>query len=181
MSPTTQKELFETEDTIAASKGVMSALDTALQMNKQAYDGAAAGTRAAIASNVPFIGKEGANATVELNNIVTGQALQQLRSAFGGNPTEGERKILLDVQGSVNMTAPQREAIWTRAKEAAGRRLQWAQKKAGQLRDGSYFGEQPAYADEPTATAAPAAAAPITATGPNGQKLILKDGQWVKQ
>lgn len=34
-------------------------------------------------------------------------------------------------------------------------------------------------ADEPDAEEAPATTPPVTATGPNGEKLMLKDGQWV--
>ena len=42
----------------------------------------------------------GGKETVELHNIVATNAVEQLKAVFGGNPTEGERKILIDLQGS---------------------------------------------------------------------------------
>jgi hypothetical protein len=38
-------------------------------------------------------------ATEELDKTVIGSALTQMKTIFGANPTEGERKILLDMQG----------------------------------------------------------------------------------
>jgi hypothetical protein len=139
LSPTVQKEIFETDDSLAAGQGVIKALDQALAINDQAYEGFAADKRAAVASNIPGMGKEGANATVDLENIITNQALGQLKATFGGMPTEGERKVLLEVQGSVNMTAPQRKAVWERAKEAVQRRNEMNMRKAEQLRSGTFF------------------------------------------
>lgn len=139
LSPTAQKELFEADDTVNASQNAKTALTRALELNTKAYEGALAGPRAAVISNIPGAPKEGANAAVDLNNIVTGQALEQLRATFGGMPTEGERKVLLDVQGSVNMTAPQRKEIWERAIKMVERREKLAKERADQLREGTYF------------------------------------------
>jgi hypothetical protein len=92
---------------------------------------------------------------VELDNIIKNQALGQLKAAFGSMPTEGERKILLEVQGSVNLGKEQRLAIWKRAEEALNRKMEFNEKKAKALREGTYFKESPAAA-QPTAPAAPA-------------------------
>jgi hypothetical protein len=67
-------------------------------------------------------------------------------------PTEGERKILLEVQGSVNLGKEQRLAIWKRAEEALNRKMEFNEKKAKGLREGTYFKESPV---PPTAPAAP--------------------------
>lgn len=142
LSPTSQKELFEADDTMVASQNAKTALTRALELNDKAYEGALAGGRAAVMSNIPGAPKEGANAAVDLNNIVTGQALEQLRATFGGMPTEGERKVLLDVQGSVNMTAPQRKEVWERAIKLVERREKIAKERADQLRGGTYFKPQ---------------------------------------
>ena len=138
LSPTAQKELFEADDTVNASRNVVTSLKKALEINNSAFEGGTASTRSKILGYVP--GQfEGENATVELNNIVTGQALEQLRAVFGGMPTEGERKILLEVQGSVNMKASQRKEIYERAITMAERRMEQNAQKAKQLREGSYF------------------------------------------
>jgi hypothetical protein len=141
MSATAQKELFEADDTIAATKNVISALDRAMELSPKAFEGATAGMRAGALGYVP--GKfEGEDATVELDNIVRSQAVEQLKAIFGGMPTEGERKILMELQGSVNLKNQQRQAIYQRAKELAQRRLDVNQQKAKQLREGTYFSEQ---------------------------------------
>jgi hypothetical protein len=138
LSPTAQKELFEADDAVNASRNVVTSLKKALEINDSAFEGGTASTRSKILGYVP--GQfEGENATVELNNIVTGQALEQLRAVFGGMPTEGERKILLEVQGSVNMKASQRKEIYERAIQMAERRMEQSTQKAKQLREGSYF------------------------------------------
>ncbi len=154
LSPKAQSELFEADEGVQAAKGVLTALDQAIAMNDKAYDGIGAKERATIATNIPGMGKAGADATIELDNLVTNQALGQLKATFGGMPTEGERKILLDVQGSVNLGKEQRKAIWERAKIATKRRQDFNEKKAKALRDNTYFQEN--FMEAPEAPAAPA-------------------------
>lgn len=168
LSATAQKELFEADDSIASAKNVMRALDRALELNPKAYEGSTASTRAKALGYVP--GKfADADATVELNNIVTGQTLEQLRSVFGATPTEGERKIMVEVQGSVDLKASQRQAVYERAKAAAQRRFELNQNKAKQLREGTYFSEQGGQAEE---SAAHASTASEPAALPSGAKQI---------
>lgn len=158
LSPTAQKELFEADDTVNASRNVVTSLKKALEINNSAFEGGTAAARSKILGYVP--GQfEGENATVELNNIVTGQALEQLRAVFGGMPTEGERKILLEVQGSVNMKASQRKEIYERAIQMAERRMEQNTQKAKQLREGTFFTPN-------GGPAAPAQSAPSDTRGP---------------
>lgn len=140
MSPTLQKELIETDDTVSASRNVQTALQQALKLNKTAYSGFGADVRAKIRSNLPGE-SEGANATVEMNNIILGQALESLKATFGGAPTEGERKILIDLQASADKTPAQREALLNRAIQAAQRRENSAKAKAEAIRSGRYLTE----------------------------------------
>lgn len=137
MSATTQKELFEVGDSIAAGSNAITNLRDALKYSANAYDGVGAIQRAKAMGHVS--NDESARNTVLLDNIVSGNALEMLKATFGGAPTEGERKILLDLQGSANLPSDQREAIYTRAIAAAERRLAANEKKAEGLRDGSYF------------------------------------------
>jgi hypothetical protein len=67
-------------------------------------------------------------------------------------PTEGERKILLEVQGSVNLSKKQRADVWDRAETALKRKMEFNEKKSKGLREGTYFKESPV---SPTAPAAP--------------------------
>ena len=86
-----------------------------------------------------MFGEQGGIATQELKNVVTAQALESLKAVFGGMPTEGERKILLEIQGSVDQPKPVREAIYKRARAAAERRIAENARKAAALRSGQYF------------------------------------------
>jgi hypothetical protein len=54
-------------------------------------------------------------------------------------PTEGERKILLDVQGSSSKPPAVRKEIFARAEKAINARLKFGQEKVKRLREGTYF------------------------------------------
>ena len=139
LSPAAQKELFEADDIITASQNAVSALKQALTLNERAFSGPLAKHRAATLSAIPGVKNEAADATVSLDNLVTGQALEQLRAIFSGMPTEGERKVLLEVQGSVNLQPQQRREIWERAIQLSDRREKVNRQKAEQLRGGTYM------------------------------------------
>lgn len=135
-----RKKIMELQDSV---QSVESALQTLNEMEKLAsddktYSGFGAGVRAKIASNLGFGGEEADN-TVVYDNMATEQALTQLKAIFGGMPTEGERKILLDIQASASKTPAQRKAILANAKKAAMRRLQGYNKQIASITSGSYL------------------------------------------
>lgn len=136
MDATTKRELFEAEDASTAGTYVLSALDRAMELSGKAYDGPMAGARGAGAAAV---GIGGGAETMELKNVTTELALTQLKAVFGAAPTEGERAILVELQGSVDQPKAVREAIFKRAKVMAERRIADAQAKAAGLRTGDYF------------------------------------------
>lgn len=140
MNSTVQKAILETDDTVSATKNAITNLKDALKYSEKAYDGIGA-TQRATARGL-FGEDDRAVATTMLDNIVTGNALEMLKATFGGAPTEGERAILLQLQGSANLPKAQREAIYNRAIEMAESRLASNQKKANQLRSGAYFSQQ---------------------------------------
>jgi len=115
-------------------------LQKAMDLNNKAYSGVGASARATLRSNLPG-SSEGADATIAMENIIKDQALTSMKSIFGGNPTEGERAILLDLQASASKTPKQREEILGRAMQAAQRRLDFNKQKADSLRGGSYMSE----------------------------------------
>lgn len=156
MNSTIQKEIFEADEGAMAGQSVVQSLTRALELNDQAWSGPVADPASYAGS---LIGNEGATATQELKNLVTAQALDQLKVTFGSMPTEGERKILLEIQGSVNQAPEVRRVIFERALAAAQRRIIANQQKAEALRGGTYFdpgfgaGGQPA-AQQPGGTTA---------------------------
>lgn len=140
LSATAQKELFEADDAVQNGMGAISSLQKAMELNDKAYSGFGASTRATLRSNLPGTSKE-ADATIAMENIIKDQALTSMKSIFGGNPTEGERAILLDLQASASKTPEQRKEILTRATQAAQRRLEFNKQKADALRGGTYMSE----------------------------------------
>ena len=118
----------------------MKSLDQALALNDQAMGFSGAGVLAGAVSLLPeSVRPKAIDATVELDNILTSGALPQLKAIFGGMPTEGERKVLLDVQGSSGKSPAVRKEIFERAKEALKNRLRFSGQKIEQLRKGTYF------------------------------------------
>ena len=139
LSPAEIKLKDELQDKISAGKEVVTAFSQALKLNDVAYEGKTAGIRESVGSVIPGVRQsEAQTATADLENIVLGTALTQLKAIFGAAPTEGERKILIDVQGSINKPAATRKAIWERAQAAAARRIRDNQTRLNEISSGAY-------------------------------------------
>jgi hypothetical protein len=131
--------ILDAEEAIYSGQRVMESLDKALELNDKALSGYGAKTRAYAGS---LVGHDASEAALQLNNIVTSNALQTLKVVFGSMPTEGERKILLEVQGSIDQPPAVRKAIFERAKEAAARRIQFNMQQAEGIRTGNVYQPQ---------------------------------------
>lgn len=169
LSATDKKAILEADEAVADNRAAITNLGRAQQLSPQALSGAGAGARSWLGNNLPdwavpdFIASpQQAQATAELSNTVTANALQQLKAIFGGAPTEGERAILLQIQGAADQPRDVREAIYRRAAEMAQRRLDFNKQRADALRGGTY------YQQDPNSTAANPTAAPTPA--PDGGK-----------
>lgn len=139
LSATDKKAILEADETVQAAQSAIIGLDKALSLSKQAYSGMGAGVMGTVFDKAVPWATPDATATTQLDQVVTSQALEQLKSLFGAAPTEGERKILLDIQGSVSQSREAREAIYKRAKEAAARRLEFNKQRAAALRNQTYY------------------------------------------
>ncbi|MEX2741081.1 phage tail tip lysozyme [Rhizobium mongolense] len=162
-----KKAIQEADDMVAANQNALSALGQAEGLSDQANSGWFAGSRAALGNNLPdwmvpdvISSPESSAATTDMDNAIVGQALTQLKTVFGGNPTEGERSILLQLQGSSTMPANVRKQVFARARELAEKRLKFNQDRANELRGGTYY--------KPKDAAVPAA--------PNVDDLLKKYG-----
>lgn len=192
MNATAMKTLEEADSFASQNRGAMDIIDQAIVLNSKANAGFGAGARSLLANNLPdalvpdFISSpESARSTVDLDNLVTTQALQTLRSTFGGNPTEGERQILLEVSGSVNQPREVRAQIYRRAKAAAERRMMENQEKADAIRRGTYYtpGYQPGKPQSNLSNTQNTPAAAMTGQAEaqrviNGKTYVKIGGQW---
>jgi hypothetical protein len=156
LSPVAEKELFEADDLVQSSKSAADSLRVALGLNGKMYSGVEAVRRAKVRSNLPG-SDPAADATIAYDNIIGAQALASLKAVFGGAPTEGERKILIDLQASADKTPVQREEILRRAIAATESRAKFNADKAAALRSGGYTAPQ--QTPQPTAGARQAPAA----------------------
>lgn len=134
--------ILEADDQVQMGKNAIDMLTQALSLNDKAGSGYLAGAQAFAARNDPtgFFDDEKGAATTDFNNIVMGQALSSMKAIFGGNPTEGERAVLLQLQGAADKTPVERKAILERGIALAKRRAAFNTERAAQLRSGDYFG-----------------------------------------
>lgn len=133
-----KRAILEADEAIAANEAAIGGLDEALKLSGTAYDGFGAEWRGWGAAQ---FGADGGEATMQLDNLITQNALNSLRATFGASPTEGERQILMQIQGSVGQPQAVRDEIYQRAKAAALRRLAFNRARAGEMRSGRYYGE----------------------------------------
>jgi hypothetical protein len=158
-----QRQLFQQEDQISAGQSTLSLLAEARRLSGQFRGGAGAGMMAYAGSQarsaVGMAPSEESNAIINYDNLVKEQALANLKTTFGGNPTEGERKVLLELQASSGKTPEQRADILDRAVKLAEDRIRGAEARAEAIRTRSYRqpGGQPAAPTPPAAPQRPAA------------------------
>jgi hypothetical protein len=159
---------------MSSSAEVVSGLTEARRLSDVAFEGPLAGVRAAGGAALPGkLEPTGAQETIEFDTLIKQQVLPQLKLIFGGNPTEGERKILLDLQGSSSMPRDVRNRILDRAIEAANKRMQSSQMEVEDILSGTYF-TPPSMGGR----AAPAAPAPAAPTAPKPD-FVWRNGKLV--
>lgn len=141
-----KKFIEEADQMVMANKSVVDAMQKAKAVSSAANSGPLASARGWLGANLPdsavpdFLSTSGSGmATMELDNQVVGNALSQLKTIFGGNPTEGERKILLDLQGSSSMPKEVRDRLYDTAARRAQRYAEFNEVKAAAMRSGEYY------------------------------------------
>jgi hypothetical protein len=176
LTVTDKKAILEADEAVAGAKSTVGQLRQALELSKKAYTGPTASMRGYVTS---LWGDEAGVATQNLDNQVTSQALENLKAIFGGAPTEGERKILLEIQGASSRAPEVRDAIYNRAIAAAERRQAFNQERADQLRGGSFYKSRPVE-EVPPRTAPSGYTQPKSRADydglPSGSKYIAPDG-----
>ncbi len=139
LTATDKKAILEADEGVLSANTAIDALKKAKDLSPKAmgFKGASA-----IASVGSVLGNKQSQDTVELDNLITSNALTQLKSIFGGNPTEGERKIMLDIQGSSSLPDAVRQKIFDRAIGLAQNRLRFNEQRSSELRGGQFYKPQ---------------------------------------
>jgi hypothetical protein len=128
----------EAEDLIASSKQSLLDLKQAYALNPntlaggwlekgQQFLGEAAGSKDPTIVNTRI-----------LNNLLGSQGLAKLKATFGGAPTEGERAILMELEGIGAKTKEERGAIIKRAYRVLQDRVAREQSRLDQITSGAY-------------------------------------------
>jgi len=183
LSKSERDRIFQIRERMASLQEGVAGLTEARRLSDLAFEGPMAGFRATAGAALPgAIEPEGAQATIEFDMLLKQQVLPQLKSIFGAAPTEGERKILLELQGSSSLPRAVRNKILDRAIAAAQRRMALDQQEEAALLSGSYFrAPMPSPARPAAAPAAPGApAAPAAApAAPAVPQFIYRNGRLV--
>ncbi len=137
VSATEQKEIYEAEDTITGGLGSVRTLEEALVLNQQAYEGSLSGWRKTLGQLFSSDDPQYV-ATENFDNLIMTGALQSMKSIFGANPTEGERKILLELQAISSKPRPVREEILRRSLQTVKSRIARETQRLERLKGGEY-------------------------------------------
>ena len=198
MSPQEMQFIEAADNAVVSGNDAIGTLNQALTLSAQAFSGMGAGTRGRIGDT---LGMTGGTNTVLLDTLLGRQAVGQLRTLFGGNPTEGERAILMQLEGSSNMSRAARERLISESIQAARQRIAFNTIRAAAMRRGDYFSQAfnpqvnyaaalasmqsgqvggganaaPAQQGSAGPAPAPAAAAPSGPAGPRDHGTITRD------
>lgn len=148
LTPSEMKLKTETEDLLAATDSGMKALSQAYKLNPNTFDNSLPDL--AQRKLLEASGREDKKLenTRLMENLLAEKALSSLKAAFGGNPTEGERKIMLDVQGIGAKTVNERAKIMKSAYAAMKVARERQNKRLNEINQGLYRETSPAPAGE---------------------------------
>ena len=143
LTPPEMKLKEETENSLASGKSAYSALMQALELNPNTFDSSLVDKAQRVA--LESIGSEHPKVIATRNqaNLLTSQALDKLKASFGGAPTEGERAILLSLQGIDAKSKKEREVIIKNAIEAAKGKYKRDKARLAEIASGKYRSTQP--------------------------------------
>jgi len=128
----------ETEDALAAATSAQGALTKALELNPKTFSDSLGDMAQKYALQTVQPGHPKVVATEEQTNLLANQALSSMKSLVGGNPTEGERAIILSLQGINSKSLPVRETIIKNAISAVQNRISRNKQRLADINAGKY-------------------------------------------
>jgi hypothetical protein len=144
LSPTEIKLKEETETVLGSINDAMGSLNRAYSLNPKTFEGTFVDiTRQKMLEQTnpkdPRV-----LATREQKNLLSKSAISNLRAAFGGNPTEGERNALLDLEGLDSKSKEERAQIMKNTYKLLKDRRDRQQKRLNEISSGAFRASQPA-------------------------------------
>lgn len=138
----------ETEDKISSVTQAMADVKEAFELNPNSFSGSALDQLqyiplATLGSDAPKVVN-----TRRIENLLGEQALGRLKTTFGAAPTEGERKILMDLQGIGAKTLEERAEIMLRLYDVLDQRRERELRRLQEITSGQYGVYQPEEGEE---------------------------------
>lgn len=128
----------ETENAMSGGKSAYSALMQALELNPNTFDTSLADKAQLTALEAVGSDHPKVIATRTQANLLGSQALSQLKSYFGSAPTEGERAILMSLQGIDAKSKKEREVIMKNAVESVKSKYKRDKARLTEINAGAY-------------------------------------------
>jgi hypothetical protein len=128
----------DSENTLAQTDQAISMLQRAYDLNPNTFDTSVGDVVSRkilenTKSNDPKV-----IATREMENLLSRGALEKLKATFGAAPTEGERKILLDLEGIGAKSRAERDRIMLASFDALRQRREREAQKLKDITSGKY-------------------------------------------
>lgn len=99
LTPAEVKMKSEAEDALTGLDSSITALQKAYKLNPNTFDASLVDTAQRKALEAAGSKDPKVQNTREMENLLSSGAVEKLKASFGGNPTEGERDILLSLEG----------------------------------------------------------------------------------
>jgi hypothetical protein len=138
LTPAELKLKEEAENNIASYQSAQNDLATAFALNPKTFGGTKLEQAQRRALQEAGSKDPRLSNTNQVENLLGQQGLAKLRATFGGSPTEGERAILLDLEGINAKTTDDRTKIIARAYTAVKSRLERENKRLADINAGVY-------------------------------------------
>lgn len=143
MSSTDKKAIFEAEDETAKLKSTVDVLNRAKELAPKAFTGYGADLLGSIGVNIPgagYVVDEGkAKATVELGQILSGEAIKNMSQTLKGASTDREMAEFQRLMADPKLPADLKLKAIERMQTLATRQQQILDARMNQLRGGDYF------------------------------------------
>jgi hypothetical protein len=138
LTPAEVKMKSETEELLGNASQALKDIQQAYKLNPNTFDSSLMdkGTRLLLentSSNDPKV-----VATRTMENLLSKEAIGKLRASFGANPTEGERAILLQLEGINSKSREERAAIMRNTYEALKASISRQNKRLNEINAGMY-------------------------------------------
>jgi hypothetical protein len=138
LEPDERKAIRDDEDAMFAAKSTIKNLDSAIGFVDQAFTNTAADQAAYKKLKQTSPTDPRVKATEELENLIGQNVVGSLKTTFGGNPTEGERRALQELGGLGSANKEVRKAIMARAKKALEEAADYRSARITKIETGGY-------------------------------------------